>query len=261
MVTVFQRLFANPGDLDLLKGVDAADLKDISLMVCHNWDVTRRIVLGFDAEKGMIEARGRPFKPWNPWRKTSIYYLENVPGACTEPGDWFFESRRGRLTYRPLDGEELASARVEIPRTGRTRLVEMSGAARIEFRGVVFEGTDVMRERGSMTQGNIREAFGGTAWDAPGPVQYDPQQAAAYAGAMVQGDRLDGVAFERCVFRHTGDYALWFRDGCKDCRVERCHVYDTGAGGLRMGGTDKANPSRVSSRTAGSSTPAASDSG
>ena len=120
----------------------------------------------------------------------------------------------------------------------------MTGSVRIAFRGIVFEGTDVMRDRKSMTQGNLMEALGGAAWDAPGPVQYDPQQAAAYAGAMVCGDRLDGIAFERCVFRHTGDYALWLRNRCKDCRVERCHVYDTGAGGLRMGDSDKKNPSR-----------------
>ncbi len=244
VVTVTQRLFAHPGDLDVLRGVAAADLKDVSLVVCHNWDVTRRIILGFDAEKGVLEARGRPFKPWNPWRKTSIYYLENVPGACTEPGDWSFQRRTGALVYRPRAGETLASARVEIPRTGRTRLVEMDGAAGITFRGLVFEGSDVVRERGAMAQGNLPEALGGVAWDAPGPVQYDPQQAAFYAGAMIEGDRLVEVAFEDCTFRHTGDYALWLRDDCSNCRVERCHVHDTGAGGLRMGGTDKQYPSR-----------------
>ena len=243
-VTVTQRLVSAPGDLDILKGVAAADMKDVSLVVCHNWDVTRRIILGFDPATGALEARGRPFKPWNPWRKTSIYYLENVPAACTEPGDWNFQSRTGVLIYRPRPGEKLATSRLEIPRTGRTHLVEMDGAKGIVFRGLVFEGCDVTRERGAMFQGNLREALGGVAWDAPGPVQYDPQQAAFYAGAMVRGDRLANVAFEECVLRHTGDYAIWFRDGCVDCRVERCHVYDTGAGGIRMGGIDKKNPSR-----------------
>jgi hypothetical protein len=49
---------------------------------------------------------------------------------------------------------------------------------------------------------------------------------------------LDGarnVVFQDCEIAHVGIYALWFRRGCSQCRVERCLISDLGAGGVKIG--------------------------
>jgi hypothetical protein len=48
------------------------------------------------------------------------------------------------------------------------------------------------------------------------------------------------VTFEGCEIGHIGTYGIWFRRGCRDDAVRRCHVHDRGAGALRLGETSLA---------------------
>ena len=57
-------------------------------------------------------------------------------------------------------------------------------------------------------------------------------------------------AIEGCEVAHVGTYGIWFRRGCKDCRVQRNRLFDLGAGGIRVGEanmarTDAAESSRI----------------
>lgn len=216
-----QRLAGRAGDLDVLKGLPPGQLQEASLVVCHNWDVTRRIVRGFDAARGEILTTGRAFKPWNPWRTNSVYWIENVPGACTEPGTWYLDGPGGRIVYRPRPGECAQGLEARVPRAGLARLVAGRGPRGLVFRGFTFAGGDA----------------GASAR------QKEPMQAGFDDEAAVVFDAARACAFEDCTFRHTGGYAVWFRDACQDCRIVRCHVYDCGSGGIRAGGTDRAKVS------------------
>jgi len=42
---------------------------------------------------------------------------------------------------------------------------------------------------------------------------------------------------EDCEVRHVGAHGIWFERGCRHNRIERCHVYDAGAGGVYIGWT------------------------
>ena len=64
--------------------------------------------------------------------------------------------------------------------------------------------------------------------------------------------QLDGahhVTFRDCTIAHVGTYGIWFRRGCRSCRVERCLIEDLGAGGVRIGETSLA--ARPADETAG----------
>ncbi len=166
-----QRLAGRAGDLDVLKGLPPGQLQEASLVVCHNWDVTRRIV------------------------------------------------------YRPRPGECAQGLEARVPRAGLVRLVAGRGPRGLVFRGFTFAGGDA----------------GASAR------QKEPMQAGFDDEAAVVFDAARACAFEDCTFRHTGGYAVWFRDACQDCRIVRCHVYDCGSGGIRAGGTDRAKVSARSS--------------
>jgi len=43
--------------------------------------------------------------------------------------------------------------------------------------------------------------------------------------------RADGVE----LVARVGGYGVWFRRGCKRCRIARNEVHDLGAGGVRLG--------------------------
>ena len=64
---------------------------------------------------------------------------------------------------------------------------------------------------------------------------YAPFQAAYATEAAVMLDGARNVAIQDCEIGHVAEYAVWFRQGCQDCRIERCYLHDLGAGGVRIG--------------------------
>ena len=51
------------------------------------------------------------------------------------------------------------------------------------------------------------------------------------------------VTIADCEIAHVGGYAVWFRRGCQNCRVEQCLIHDMAAGGVRIGqGWENENP-------------------
>ncbi|MGA2070893.1 MAG: right-handed parallel beta-helix repeat-containing protein [Sedimentisphaerales bacterium] len=80
---------------------------------------------------------------------------------------------------------------------------------------------------------------------------YPPYQAAFPIESAIMADGAHNITIEDCEISHTGTYGIWFRQGCRDCRVERCYLYDLGAGGVRIGeGVIRSDePSRTSNIT------------
>lgn len=200
-----------------LSGVSPAELRDVNLLVYHNWDNTRRFLESVDPRQSTLTTVGEGMKPWNPWRRNAHFLLENYRQALDAPGEWFL-SRQGTLYYLPRPGEDLRQAEVVAP---------------------VLEKFLVIK--GDPTQGKFVEhvAFRGLAfqhgqWLTP-PGGFEPMQAAASIEGAVQVDGARHVTFDHCEVDHLGTYAVWFRQGCRDCAVRHCYLHDFGAGGLRIG--------------------------
>ncbi|MFH0945682.1 MAG: right-handed parallel beta-helix repeat-containing protein [Planctomycetota bacterium] len=208
-------LEAQPDDIAPL--VSMPSVKDVTLVVYHKWDFTRRYVESVDAASHTIITRGQAWKPWNPWRVGVRYHLENFRQALDSPGEWFLD-RDGTLSYLPLPGEEKEPPEMVAPVA--TRFVEWRGdpdggrfVECIELRGLTFRhGQYVM-----------------------GPAGFEPLQAAFPIEAVLQADGVRNIVIKDCEVAHIGTYGIWFRRGCRDCRVESCRLHDLGAGGVRIG--------------------------
>jgi hypothetical protein len=202
-------------DTAILRALKPDELKDVNLVVYHNWDNTRRFIDSLDAATSTLVTTGGGMKPWNPWKRNSHYIIENCKAACDAPGEWFL-GRDGVLIYRPLPGQDMAKAQVVAPVSERFILIQGSAAkpvAHVTFSGLAFRhGQWLTPERG-----------------------FEPYQAAATVEAAVQADGASHITFERCEFGHLGIYAIWFRKGCSDNTVRQCHIHDFGAGGVRIG--------------------------
>jgi hypothetical protein len=76
--------------------------------------------------------------------RTPTFWLLNSRSFLDEPGEWYLDNTAGTLYYKPLDGQDLSSAQVELPRL--ETLVEVGGtydepAHDLSFQGLTFSGT------------------------------------------------------------------------------------------------------------------------
>ena len=193
------------------------DLRDMNLVVYHNWDNTRRFLDTVDKVRGVLTTIGEPMKPWNPWKPDSQYILENYLGALDSPGEWFL-ARDGWLYYMPLPGEDMAKAEVFAPVAEKFLVLKGDAAAGKFVEHVAFRGL----------------AFRHGQWLTPRS-GFEPMQAAAQIEAAVMADSARNVAIEDCEIGCLGVYAVWFRHACRDCTLRHCSIHDFGAGAVRVG--------------------------
>jgi hypothetical protein len=204
-------------DMEPLKNLNSEEMKDVTLVAYHKWCITRRFLTGIDMDNNAIITVGEQLKSYSGWPANTRYHLENLRTALDEPGEWFL-SRDGTLSYMPMPGEDPATAKVIAPVI--KKLVIFQGepenskfVEHIELKGLVFEHNQELLPR----------------------TGYAPYQAAYVTEAAVMADGVRNVTIEDCEVGHSATYAVWFRQGCKDCLLSRCYLYDLGAGGVRIG--------------------------
>ncbi len=210
-------------------------LGDVRVVLMHSWETSIHPLKSVDEQTHTVEFAA-PMKEWwciGYWEDAQRYYVENALELLDTPGEWYLNRESGVLSYWPMPGEKLGQTQVVAPVLGE--LVRLAGNAdqgqfvqHVTLRGLAFQHAD---------------------W------QLDPKgnsstQAAVDVPAVITADGAINCAFEACEVAHVGTYGVWFRRGCKDCRIQRNHVYNLGAGGIRVGEanmakTDVAETSRT----------------
>ncbi len=185
----------------------------------HNWTISRYYLI-HQNDTGNIFCAGRGLKSYNPINHLSRFIIENNRACFDAPGEWLLEEG-GWLYYIPCEGETPENIVCTVPIA--EKFVIMKGSetdGKIEnicFRNISFENT------GYRTS----------------PQGYNSAQAASAEGAVIEADFASNIRIENCTIAHTGLYGIWFRKACSDCQVEQCHLYDLGAGGVKIGDTAK----------------------
>jgi hypothetical protein len=125
----------------------------------------------------------------SPFRNPQFFLL-NSKRFLDQGGEWYLDTAAGRLYYKPLSGQNMANAKVELPRL--KTLVEVGGTYDQPVRGLVFSGL----------------TFTGTTWTEPGSNNgYANQQTGTFITG-VQPDR-PADAFTSC------------KSGCKGFEAAR----------------------------------------
>lgn len=210
-------LFFDPSELVPLASLSSAALARTHVVVHHKWDHTRRWIQYMDPTVGAVVTIGMRTKPWNPITKGCLAYFENVPSACDAPGEWAIEPD-GTLRYRPRPGETPDHSQVWAART--TTLLRFDGDP---ANGLFVER--IRLEDLHLHHADYRTPPGG----------FEPMQAAANIEAAVMADGAREIELIGLTVMHTGAHAIWFRRGCRSCRIERCYLADLGGGGVRIG--------------------------
>ncbi len=206
-----------PEALAPLKGLSEAEIHDVVLVAYHKWCITQRYLKSVDFEKSQVITTGEQLKNYSGWPAGTRFHVENFKAAIDEPGEWFL-ARDGMLYYKPRPGEDMARAEVVAPVA--KKLVILGGrpeagklVERVTFKGLTFHHQDYTLP----TAG------------------YEPYQAAFATEAAIMIDGAHNVTIRDCEVGHIGEYAVWFRQGCQNCGVERSFLHDLGAGGVRIG--------------------------
>jgi hypothetical protein len=214
----FHRTTTVRGDcLELLKGLSKDELKDVTLVAYHKWCISRRFLTEIDADANQIITVGEQLKSYSDWPRNTRFQLENFRTALDTPGEWFL-SRDGTLSYMPLPGEDMSDTTVVAPAIKKLVVFQSEPengqfVEHIKLKGLAFE--------------HNQELLPATG--------YAPYQAAYVTEAAIMADGAHNVTIADCEVGHSATYAVWFRQGCKDCRIERSYLHDLGAGGVRIG--------------------------
>ncbi|MEN6426016.1 MAG: right-handed parallel beta-helix repeat-containing protein [Phycisphaerales bacterium] len=206
-----------PETIAPLRGLSEAEIRDVVLVAYHKWCITQRSLKSVDFEKNQVITTGDELKSYSGWPAGTRFHLENFQAALDEPGEWFL-GRDGVLYYKPRPGEEMA--KVEVVAPVATKLVLVAG----QPQAGKFVERVTLRNLAFLDQGYVLPEGG-----------YEPYQAAYATEAAVMIDGARDVAIQNCEIGCVGEYAIWFRQGCQNCRIERSYLHDLGAGGVRIG--------------------------
>ena len=194
------------------------DLEDINVIVFHSWETSRLRIETVDDANHIVHFTGPANWPFESWGPKQRYYVENLPEALDAPGEWYLDRERGVVSYYPMPGEDMTRAEVVAPRL--TRLLELRGdpeaglcVEHVTFRGLGFHYQDWRLE----------------------PEGHSDPQAAVTVPAAIMADGARNCTIENCEVAHVGDYAIWFRHGCRQNRIVHNRVRDMGVGGIRIG--------------------------
>ncbi len=193
---------------------------DVNLVLMYSWETSIHPLKSVDVASNVVTLAA-PMKEWwglGYWEKKQRYYVENAREFLDQPGEWYLNRETGVLSYWPMPGEKIETAEIVAPQL--TELLRIAGDAdkgqfveHVTFRGLAFHHADwILDPKGnSSTQAAV---------EVPAPVIAD--------GAL-------NCVIEKCEVAHVGTYGVWFRRGCKDCRIQQNRLFDLGAGGIRVG--------------------------
>jgi hypothetical protein len=194
------------------------NLADVDVVALHLWVSVRLAIASVDEKERLVTFVQKSRRRLTDGPEPARYYVENAFELLDTPGEWYLNHKTGTLFYWPLPGENPALAEVIAP--ALPHLVRFEGrpekqqpVAHLTLRGLTFAHAEW--------------------W----PARNDPLdiQAAMPVPGALQGEGMEHCAVEGCTVAHASNYAIHLGRGCRHNRVARCHLFDLGAGGVKVG--------------------------
>ncbi|MCA1903107.1 MAG: right-handed parallel beta-helix repeat-containing protein [Candidatus Hydrogenedens sp.] len=151
------------------------------------------------------------------------FYIEHLFEGLDTQGEWYLNRQEGRLYYIPYPDEDMNTAEVIVPVLEQLLLFEGNPGDQKFVKDMIFKGIE----------------FAYTNFSVGDRGHSDPQAEVSISGA-IQGVGARNCIFEKCTVQHVSNYAFWWREGSQDNVIRQCHLYDMGAGGIKIGETANA---------------------
>jgi len=194
-------------------------MDDMVLVAYHSWTTSLHRIKSIDADNKLVHFINPCNWSFGYFEKQQRYHVEFVAAGLDSPGEWYLDRATGILSYYPRPGEDMAIAKVIAPFP--EELLKLQGDPEadkfveyLHFQGLNFEYTD---------------------WTMPLTGKVDNQAAHDLETSAIHVYGARHCLFTKCQVAHTGGFGIWLSLGCQDDRIEQCHLYDLGAGGVRIG--------------------------
>ncbi len=195
---------------------------DIDIVLLQSWTPTIHRIEGIDADRYVVRFHSSHGRTVDYWERNFRYYLSNVFEALDEPGEWYLNRQTGTLYYYPMPGEDPNTSEFIAP-VLKSRMIEFAGdlaagrfVEHIHFKDLDIRhvDADLNRYNGMYRQGHM------------------------FLDAAIVAHGLRSASFTGCTLAQLGEYAFELADGCRNVRIEQCHIWDLGAGAMQLGVTD-----------------------
>jgi hypothetical protein len=193
-----------------------ADFNDAVLVVIDSWDTSHLRIAQVDEQNKIIRFTAKPNNPFEKWRPGQSYFVKNVRGAMDQPGEWCLERKTGILYYWPLPGQTMEKTKMIAP--AASRLVEIQGRVDMPVERIHFAGLRFYHTEFTVPQAG-----------------FFPQQAASEVRGAIYAEFARNCSISDCEIAHGSHYGIELNKGCRYNRIVRNHIYDLGAGGVRIG--------------------------
>lgn len=199
-------------DMYFLSDIEKEEEDDVYVTFYHKWETLSKPIKYINQEDSTFFVSGKNMYHAN---EESSYYVSNYRKALDAPGEWFLQ-QDGWLYYIPQQGETPENVSCTVPVMEQFLIIK--GTEQKPVRHVRFE--------------NLRFETSGFRTPVNG---YEGRQAAAQIEATIMLDHVENIEFLNCDIAHTGLHGIWFRENCSFSKVEHCHLYDLGGGGVKIG--------------------------
>ena len=221
---------------DDLKDIDG--IEDAIISFNHFWIDEHSPVESYDKETGKITLKYcSRFMLTVDYFKNSPsdlhYYIENIPAAFSDENEWYLDVKHGMLYYIPESGCNVEELEIIAPTV--KHFVTVCGtndnkAVGIRFRNLKFVATkgDYASVSTSLSSEKLEQKYTEYASDS--------QSCFAAHGAL-RFENAETCCVENCEIACAGVHAVEINKGCRNIRVEKCHITNCGAGGIKILGS------------------------
>ena len=186
------------------------EVRNAEIRVYHMWDDSLVGVKSIDRQSNRLtfsSPTGHPAGAFNVHK----YVIFNTRAGLTRPGQWMLDRAQGRVVYWPLPGEDMSRIEVIAPRVESIFRVE--GTLQDPVRDVTIQGLTLAATTTPLKAGG----FGAGRFDGAVNISH------------AKHCRLLDLDVVNC-----GGQGINVRGG--GVHIERCHVHQIGACGIRAGG-------------------------
>lgn len=191
---------------------------DVEVVIFNAWDDLRFRIAGVDQDTSTVTFTGSNNWDFGRWGKPVRFYIENVGESLFELGKWYLDRNTGILEYFPLDHEKMDREEVIAPYLEQLVLID----------GDPENGKYV--EKLSLKGLSFRHC----GWTLPREGS-TPVQAAYKIPGVIRAKGAKNCSIEDCEITKVATYGIDFYHGCRDNRITGNHIYDMGAGGIKIG--------------------------
>ena len=142
------------------------------------------------------------------------FWIEGVRSELDTPGEWYLDTKAGRLYYLPEPGQDPNSLTFIAPHLNRLVYLKGDVARGTHVSHVRFEELEFRHT--TFTLGHI--------------------EARVHTDAAVMMENATDCRVDRCHFENIGGYALWLHLDCQQVVFHGNTVLNTGGGGVLMTG-------------------------